>query len=66
MGALWMLVAGFLFGCMGVCVKLGAQYFSNVEMVFYRSLFGLVTVYIFARPRDGTLLTCHWQLHLSR
>jgi len=35
MGALWMLVAGFLFGCMGVFVKLGAAYFSNIELVFY-------------------------------
>lgn len=66
MGALWMLAAGFLFGCMGVFVKLGAQYFSNVEMVFYRSLFGLVLVYAFIRPRDGTLTTRHWQLHLLR
>ena len=35
-----MLAAGFLFGCMGVFVKLGAEHFSHVEMVFYRSFFG--------------------------
>lgn len=66
MGALWMLVAGFLFGCMGVFVKLGAQYFSNAELVFYRSLFGLLMVYVFIRPGGGTLGTRHWQAHLWR
>ena len=41
----WMLVAGLLFGGMGVFVKLGAPYFSHVELVFYRSFFGLLLSY---------------------
>ena len=61
-----MLAAGFLFGCMGVFVKLGAHYFTNVELVFYRSLLGLVMVYFFIRPRGGTPGSHHWQLHLLR
>ena len=66
MGALWMLVAGFLFACMGVLVKLGAQYFSNTELVFYRCLIGLIVIYAIMRQRGGTLATPHWASHLWR
>ena len=66
MGAMWMLVAGFLFGCMGVLVKLGAQYFSNIELVFYRSFIGLIVIYAIMRQRGGTLATPHWASHLWR
>ncbi|TXT22610.1 MAG: hypothetical protein FD134_2446 [Gallionellaceae bacterium] len=66
MGALWMLVAGFLFGCMGVFVKLGAQYFSPNELVFYRSFVGLLMIYAVVRHRGLSLATRHWQPHLWR
>jgi len=66
MGALWMLVAGFLFGCMGVFVKLGAAYFSNIELVFYRSLIGLLIMYAILRQRGGTMVTTQWKGHLWR
>lgn len=66
MGALWMLVAGFLFGCMGVFVKLGAAYFSNTELVFYRSFIGLVIMYAIVRQRGGGIATPHWPSHLWR
>lgn len=66
MGALWMLVAGFLFGCMGVFVKLGASYFSHIELVFYRSLFGLLLVYGIMRSQRVSTDTRHWQAHLWR
>lgn len=49
MGSLWMVVAGFLFSCMGVFVKLGAAHFSSIELVFYRSLFGLLLIYAVVR-----------------
>lgn len=39
-----MLVAGFLFACMGLLVKLGASHFSSIELVFYRSLVGFLLV----------------------
>lgn len=61
-----MLVAGFLFGCMGVFVKLGAAYFSNIELVFYRSLIGLLVVYLILHARGGKLYTPHWASHLWR
>ncbi|MDD5181368.1 MAG: DMT family transporter [Gallionellaceae bacterium] len=66
MGSLWMLVAGFLFGCMGVFVKVGAQYFSHDELVFYRSFLGLLMIYAIIRQRGLSLTTRYWQSHLWR
>lgn len=62
----WMLVAGLLFGCMGVFVKLGAAYFSYVELVFYRSFFGLLLVYSIMRHQHIRVATQHWRNHLWR
>lgn len=42
-----MLIASFLFAVMGVLVKLASGHFSSPELVFYRSLFGLLSIYIF-------------------
>jgi drug/metabolite transporter (DMT)-like permease len=61
-----MLAAGFMFGCMGVFVKLGAQYFSDMELVFYRSFFGLLLVYAIVRRQGGSLATNHLAGHLWR
>jgi drug/metabolite transporter (DMT)-like permease len=66
MGSLWMLVAGFLFGCMGVFVKLGAAHFSYVELVFYRSFFGLLLVYLIMRQQRVSVATQYWRNHLWR
>jgi drug/metabolite transporter (DMT)-like permease len=66
MGALWMLVAGLLFACMGVFVKLGAAHFSNVELVFYRSFIGLFVVYALIKQQRGSLRTPYWRGHLWR
>src|SRR3989338_6577890 len=62
----WMLVAGFLFGGMGVFVKLGAPHFSHVELVFYRSLFCLLLVYGIMRHQHIGIATRHWRGHLWR
>lgn len=61
-----MLVAGFLFGCMGVFVKLGAALFSSVELVFYRSLIGLLAILAVAGARRLPLRTRVWRNHLWR
>jgi drug/metabolite transporter (DMT)-like permease len=66
MGALWMLVAGFLFACMGVFVKLGAPYFSHIELVFYRSFIGLLIVFILMHQQHISVKTTHWRNHLWR
>jgi drug/metabolite transporter (DMT)-like permease len=61
-----MLLAGCLFACMGVFVKLGAEYFSFAELVFYRSLVGLVFIAALAKARGRALATPHWRAHASR
>ena len=66
MGALWMLVAGFLFGWMGVFVKLGAEYFSHIELVFYRSFLGLLMIYAVIHQQGLSLSTHHLKQHLWR
>jgi drug/metabolite transporter (DMT)-like permease len=57
LGSLWMLVAAFFFAVMGVYVKLGAQKFGSAELVFYRSLFGLLVIIALARKHRLPLAT---------
>jgi drug/metabolite transporter (DMT)-like permease len=66
MGALWMLAAGLLFAGMGVFVKLGAAHFSSAELVFYRSVFGLVALWFVLGRASAALATPHWRGHLWR
>lgn len=66
LNSLWMIVAGFFFAVMGVCVKLGAPDFSSAELVFYRSLFGFLAIFIFTLSRPMPLATPHLFMHLSR
>jgi drug/metabolite transporter (DMT)-like permease len=62
----WMIVAGILFSIMGVFVKLGAQYFSSAELVFYRSLFGLLVIYLIIKLQGLSLATPHLKMHFWR
>jgi drug/metabolite transporter (DMT)-like permease len=62
----WMLVAGLLFAVMGTCVKLGGEYFSALEMVFYRSLFGLIFIGGVILWRGVSPVTSNVRMHLSR
>lgn len=61
-----MLVAGLLFAVMGVCVKLGSARFSTWELVFYRSLFGFLTIFAIIRLQGLKVATPRWRMHLSR
>ena len=65
-----MLVAGFLFALMGVLVKLASVRFSSPELVFYRSLFGLLSIYlvivITTRQWLAPLATRHATSHAKR
>lgn len=61
-----MLVAGFFFGCMGVFVKLGAEYFSHIELVFYRASLGLLMIYAVIRQQGLSLSTPYLKQHLWR
>ncbi len=65
-----MLVASFLFAIMGVLVKLASERFTSPELVFYRSLFGLVSIYLFivagTRQWFAPLVTHHLTSHVKR
>ena len=61
-----MLVASFLFACMGVCVKFAAVTHSAVEITFYRSFISLILMFGLVRLRGVSLLTPHWRWQLSR
>lgn len=62
----WMIVAGILFALMGVFVKLGSAYFSSAELVFYRSLIGLLVIFIIVKSQKLPLATPNWKMHIWR
>ena len=66
MQSLWMILASFLFACMGVCVKLAADAFSPAELVFYRSAFFLLMTLAMIRVRRQSIVTVHWRFQLWR
>lgn len=66
LGSLWMLVAALGFAIMGALVKIGAQKFSAAELVFYRSVFGLATIWLYIAVAKLPLRTPHVSKHMSR
>ena len=66
MRSLWMLVAGFLFSCMGALVKLGSTYFSSTELVFYRSIIGFLIICVIVGVKRLPISTLHWKNHCWR
>lgn len=66
MNGLWMLAAALLFSLMGACIKLASRQYGIAELVFYRSLFGAVSLYAFVQWRGLSLSTPVAQMHLHR
>jgi drug/metabolite transporter (DMT)-like permease len=66
LGSLWMLVAALGFAIMGALVKVGATKFSSAELVFYRSAFGLIAIYIYIFAKKLPLKTPVLAKHMSR
>lgn len=66
LGSLWMLVAALGFAIMGALVKIGAQKFSSAELVFYRSIFGLVVIWLYIFQQKLPLRTPVIQKQFSR
>lgn len=66
----WMLVASALFALMGVLVKHLSVSFSSAELVFYRSIFGLVAIWaviaVSRRQVLAPLATPHARAHFWR
>lgn len=71
MGSAWMLVAGLCFALMSGVVKLASQWFSGIELVFYRSILGFVLIAVPMLWRHrlegvGVLAGDHLGQHLRR
>ena len=66
MRSLWMLIAGLLFSCMGLLVKLGSVYFSSTELVFYRSIIGFLIISVIIGIKGLPVATLHWKNHCWR
>lgn len=66
LGSLWMLIAALCFAIMGALVKIGAQKFSSPELVFYRSLFGLITIWLYIAINKLPLATPVMGKHMTR
>ena len=65
-GSLWMLVAAFFFAVMGVLVKIASHKFSSAELVFYRSLVGLVFISSYVLSNKLSLKTPLIKKQMSR
>jgi drug/metabolite transporter (DMT)-like permease len=61
-----MALASFFFASMGVCVKLASDRYGAGEMVFYRSLIGMLTMLALVRRHRGSLRTRVPTMHLGR
>ena len=67
MSSIWMMIlSSLLFALMGVCVKLASAHYSISEIVFYRSLTGLILMAWMARLQGGSLTTKHSKAHFLR
>ena len=65
-GAGWMIIASLFFAFMGIFIKLAGNYYSFIELVFWRGVFGIVIMSVIAIARKGTFRTPKLKQHLSR
>lgn len=61
-----MVISGVCFAAMGVFAKVAARDFSSIEMVFYRSLLGMLIIIALAWKLRWPLRTPHLREHLWR
>lgn len=64
--SLWALAAAFLFSLMAAFVKLCSSELGSLELVFYRSLFGAVTIGLFVWRNGLSLKTPYIGGHIKR
>ena len=65
-GVIWMIIATFFFAFMGMFVKLGSPYFSEIELVFYRSFISLILIILIIVNKKISLKTNFKKLHFYR
>ena len=66
MKSFWVLVSALFFALMGVFVKVGSSAFSSAELVFYRSLIGVVFTAAIMQSAGIAFSTAHLRGHVSR
>ncbi|WP_308513495.1 DMT family transporter [uncultured Turicimonas sp.] len=67
MQSLWMLVAGVFYALYGVFIKLAGECSINSwQILFYRSVFGVVVFYILMRAKGIRVTTTHPVEHIIR
>ena len=66
MPVLWMLVSALLFSMMGVSIKLATTQYSTAEILFYRSLVGVIIIGLYMYSRRESVRSRYWPMHLSR
>ncbi len=64
--SLWALAAALLFSLMAAFVKLTSGELGALELVFYRSVFGVLTIGLFVFRNGLSLKTRHFTGHLKR
>lgn len=64
--SLWMVVAGLLFGCMGVCVKLASENNDSGEIVLWRCAVALLVISGLLLCRKQSPKTVHLRSHAFR
>ena len=64
--SLWILVSGFLFTLMSMSAKICANYFTLFEILFWRSLFGVVCVASLMIYQGVPFPTKHPMAHIKR
>ena len=65
-GVIWIIIATFFFAFMGMFVKLGSPYFSEIELVFYRSFISLIFIILIIVNKKISLKTNFKKLHFYR
>lgn len=66
MTSMWMLLASFCFAAMAVCVKFAAEWFNAGELVFWRGVVGIVSLWAVARHHRIPLATRYPGMHAWR
>ena len=64
--SLWMIVASFLFGCMGVCVKFAAENNDSGEIVLWRCMVAMLVMSGMMLLRRQSPATPHLKSHAFR
>ncbi|WP_454055789.1 DMT family transporter [Cupriavidus sp. Marseille-Q8015] len=66
MQSLWMLFAAFSFSLMGVGVKLASEFYNTGEIVFYRSLIGVLIMWALLATQGTPVRTPQMAVHIKR